>query len=623
MPIDLTKLQNLKENSELEFKKASGKDGSGTVPESFWETYSAFANTSGGYIILGLREKSDKSLEITGIKDVNRVKKTLFDLINNPKKVSINLLNEDSIEILEINKKKILQIYIKKATRLQKPVYLGENPLKGTYLRRHEGDYLADEKTVKKMLSEQRQESLDSKILTGFDLDDLEKETLEAYRNVFSARSPNHPFLSFDLKEFLRAIGAFTKDRETKEEGLTLAGLLMFGKLRSILDECSNYILDYQDKSESNSEHRWIDRITTDFTWTGNIYDFYRKTYTKLVSDLKVPFKLEGNIRKDETPVHEAIRETLVNSLIHSDYYGSVSVQIIKYSDSFEFRNPGLMRIPAEEAKKGGNSDCRNRNLQKMFQFIGAGEQAGSGIPKIYQNWSQQHWRLPKISEKFEPEQTCFELKMENLLSPESLKLLLEIFGDSFKALSDFERLILVVAEAEKSVDHKSLKNISAEHPADISKYLNNLVKKGFLISSGRGRGTSYSINMSSPDKDLNSPDKDLNSPDKDLNSPDKDLNSPDKDLNSPVLEEDEKRITLRIKGKQRLHQEILEEIVVDLCSLRPQSIDKLAGLLDRNPKYVRETIIKNLLKIGKLNFLYPNEINHPRQAYIVKEEKD
>jgi len=99
----------------------------------------------------------------------------------------------------------------------------------------------------------------------------------------------------------------------------------------------------------------------------------------------------------------------------------------------FGFRNPGLMRVPIDQALQGGDSDCRNRNLQKMFQFIGAGEQAGSGIPKIYQSWEQQHWRRPRIIEKVEPAQTIFELHMASLLPDDVVKKLDIQFGERFR----------------------------------------------------------------------------------------------------------------------------------------------------------------------------------------------
>ena len=88
----------------------------------------------------------------------------------------------------------------------------------------------------------------------------------------------------------------------------------------------------------------------------------------------------------------------------------------------FGFRNPGLMRIPIEIAIKGGESDCRNRNIQKMFMLIGYAEKAGSGIPKIYQSWSKYNWAKPLLYEKNEHHpQTLLELRMINLLDEETI----------------------------------------------------------------------------------------------------------------------------------------------------------------------------------------------------------
>lgn len=170
-------------------------------------------------------------------------------------------------------------------------------------------------------------------------------------------------------KNFSDRLVAGAKIGETGREGLTLAGLLMFGKLRPILDELPGYILDYQERSTVRSNKRWEDRITTDGSWSGNLYDFYRRVYPKLTEDLKVPFLLEGATRKDETPVHEALREALVNTIIHADYVGRVSVLVIKAPEFSGSRNPGLMRVPYEQALHGGDSDCRNRNLQRCFNI--------------------------------------------------------------------------------------------------------------------------------------------------------------------------------------------------------------------------------------------------------------
>ena len=152
---------------------------------------------------------------------------------------------------------------------------------------------------------------------------------------------------------------------------MTRAGLLMFGMHPVILQAFPFYMLDYQERTEATSEVRWVDRVTLDGSWSGNLYDFYRKIYPKLTADLKMPFLLEGGERKQETPVHVALREALVNALVHADYNGRASVLVVKSPDMFEFRNPGVMRIPVEAALKGGEADCRNRLRHQMFRYVG------------------------------------------------------------------------------------------------------------------------------------------------------------------------------------------------------------------------------------------------------------
>ena len=81
--------------------------------------------------------------------------------------------------------------------------------------------------------------------------------------------------------------------------------------------------VDYQEQPEAGMETRWLDRVIPDGTWSGNLFDFYRRVVRKLVADLKVPFVLKGYVRQDDTPVHRALREALVNSLVHADQHGA------------------------------------------------------------------------------------------------------------------------------------------------------------------------------------------------------------------------------------------------------------------------------------------------------------
>lgn len=103
----------------------------------------------------------------------------------------------------------------------------------------------------------------------------------------------------------------------------------MFGNEYDIVREFNTYFLDYQEQYDADT--RWTDRIiSSSGDWSGNVYDFYFRVYNKLIQDIKVPFKMDGGTRVDDTPVHQALREALANCLVHADYYGRQGLVIVK-----------------------------------------------------------------------------------------------------------------------------------------------------------------------------------------------------------------------------------------------------------------------------------------------------
>ena len=415
-------LSLLRESIDLECKLAQGQGGQGEIPKDFWPTYSAMANAHGGVVLLGVREKDGK-FSMAGLSNATKLRGDLFNNLNNPAKVSANLLTDSEVEELVVEGKTFLAIRIPQATRKQKPVFLHGQPLGNTYRRLNDGDRKCDDETVKRMLAEQLEDSRDTRILDKFGMRDLDADSLRAYRNAFAVHRPGHPWLNTDDDEFLRLIGGWREDRASGEAGLTAAGLLMFGQWTSIAEAFPLYFLDYQERpADAQSQTRWLDRIVPDGAWSGNLYDFFRRVIRKLTEDLKVPFVLQGGERVDDTPAHQALREALVNTLIHADYTGRASVLVVKQPSGFVFRNPGMMRVPVAQALAGGASDCRNRTLHQMFLFINLGERAGSGLPKIRSGWEDMGHAV-RLADSFEPyEQTTLEMNWGGVLTETPLK---------------------------------------------------------------------------------------------------------------------------------------------------------------------------------------------------------
>lgn len=644
-------LELLRESVELECKLAAGRDGQGALPEDFWPTYSAFANTRGGLVLLGVREKREQFL-VEGVVNVAKVRKDLFVALNNRQKVSVNLLTDAHVHEVTLEGRTIMVIEVPRATRRQQPVYLTGNPLAGhTFRRLNDGDRALPDEEVKRMLAEQVEDSRDDRLPRGYDMNDLDMESFRAYRQIFSNRDPGHPWNAAADREFLRLIGGWRKDRESGESGLTLAGLLMFGQFPAIQEEFPNYMLDYQERPEAKAERRWIDRLTLDGKWSGNLFDFYRRVYLKLTADLKVPFHLEKGERKEETPVHEALREALANVLVHADYSDHASVLVVKRPDMFGFRNPGLMRIPVEVALQGGEPDCRNRTLHKMFRFVGVGEQAGTGIPKILQGWQTQHWNPPKLHDSPVPyPQTLLELRMIDLFPENVMTGLRARFGAEFERLNHVERVALALAASEGIVNHARLRAVTTEHSVDLSKTLQHLTQAGMLESTG-GRGAVYHL----PGEALPTPDDvfgpaprisaaslpilDASSPNLKPSSPNLELSSPNltgnrdengcllsEQLSLPVIDDlsvlspdlcdrlEALAVVPRLKAK--VDREVLIGVILNLCEGRFVLLRCLAELVKRRPETLRDQYLTKLLRERRLTLAFPKTPTHERQAY-------
>lgn len=609
------------EDHDLEVKKAGGADGRGEVPRNFWETYSAMANTEGGIVLLGVEEKPKYTYTARGIKDVEKVRKVLWDGANNREIISANLISNNMVEVVNVDGLSVIQVTIPRALRHQRPIYVGDNPLTGTYRRCGEGDYRCDEHTVRRMLAESVEDSRDSRLLEGFNFDDLDAETLKIYRTHFKVRAPDHPWNDQTNEGFLQSIGGWTVDRQTGKAGLTLAGLLMFGRLRPILDAVPNYVVDYIERPGPRTDKRWVDRVTIDGTWSGNLYDFYRLVIRKLYAGLKVPFKLANGQRLDDTPVHNALREAMVNTLIHADYTDRVPLRVVMRPDLFEFRNPGTMRLPIEEALRGGTSGCRNRNLQKMFQSVGFGEQAGSGIPKIYKTWKSQQWRTPQLQERFEPDQTVLTMRLVSLLPDGAIKSLERRFRD-FGRLSENKRLALVTVKIEGEVTHAKLKDITTAHSRDLTDDLRWLVKKGYLASDGNTRGTRYFF----PGEQLERERMPLFSMGPvSITLPNPSITDTNPSITGDEAQQEETGVSqeqlLSIASpaheKKRLQPDVMQALILRLCARSWLTPKKLSQLLKRRPNSLP---LWSLKEKGLLEARHPDQHAHPDQRYRTSE---
>ena len=437
---------------EIEYK--SGKDG---FPKELWKSYSAFANTNTGIIVIGVQDKKG-ILNIEGLsgEQIELYKKQFWNDCNNPNTVSRNLLSNDDVRVISIKNKNLLVFRIPFASRTERPVYLTRNPLGNTYKRNHEGDYRCTDEEVKRMLADSSAElQRDSLVLEDFTIDDFDKTSVKQFRQLFISSKPGHPWHVLDDIELFRKIGAYRIDRKTKKEGITLAGLLMFGKSDSIKeqDALPDFFPDFRERLSMDEKIRWTDRICPDGTWENNLFQFYLKVWPKLSSTLPKPFQLNKDERVDESPTHIALREAFINALIHADYSLSGNIIIEIDTEKFMFSNPGTLLVSIYQYYSGGISECRNPALQQMFMLIGRAEKAGSGVDKIMSGWQESHWRRPYLEIENQPDRIKLTLPMFSII-PEAVLNELNTVFDDVSHLSADELTALSFCQIEGSISN-------------------------------------------------------------------------------------------------------------------------------------------------------------------------
>lgn len=605
------------EGSEIEYKSAKGG-----FPKSFWETYSAFANTEGGLIVLGVKEE-DGTFIPDGLpaKQIQKFRQDFFSTQNNRGKVSTDLLNEGQVRALPVPDEAdqyVLAFDIPRANREQMPVHIGTDPFSGTYKRRDEGDYKCDRDAVRRMIADSNANApVDSKILVGFDFqEDIDPKSLQQYRQLMSSRTPTHPWLAENDLGLLRKLGGYRRDRQTRQEGLTLAGLLMFGKTEAIQDnDCApHYFLDYRETLSPESDIRWIDRLCPDGTWEANLFQFYRQVWPRISAGLPRPFQLKSGQRQDETPAHVALREAFINSLIHADYSAPGSLVSIRQPQGFQFTNPGTLLVSVRQYYDGGTSICRNKSLQRMFSLIGGAEQAGSGAGKIMSGWASHQWMRPYLDVKDQPDRIVLELEMESILSAQAHEVLHQAFGSRAETLFGDALTVLSIVAMEQEATHRSLYYRVGMHTTDLSNLLRTLCRDGFLVSSGRGSGTTYSLrpdggvgadvttvgagkNLPSSPENVASQPQNLASSGENLASSPQNLSSSEENLAS-------------FGNLSKLQKQLLLAATDGWHTLA-----ELASVTNRSASYLRSVVIPPLVA-GNLLIRKHEEATHPNQAY-------
>jgi ATP-dependent DNA helicase RecG len=267
-------------------------------------------------------------------------------------------------------------------------------------------------------------------------------------------------------------------------------------------------------------------------------------------------------------------------------------------------------------------SDYRNRLIQKMFQLAGAGDQAGSGVPRIYGVWKAQSWREPIAYEKREPDQTLFELRMASLLPEEEVQKLEDKYGERFRGLTHNDKVVVVSAALESTIDHKRVCELTGQHPADVTKQLGKLVREKLLIPDGRGRGTFY-WSAEADRAAFYGFEEPRSLPGLEESLPGLEESLPDLEASSPALRplaaiEHLRKLVYKHYPSglpRKLPEEEVRSLILTLLRDDFVTLRDLAAAMERSNEFIRYNYLRPLISQGLVLTRYSNA-SHPEQAY-------
>lgn len=383
--IDFANVEKYRENNRIEAKRALGG-----LPYSVWETYSAFANTMGGVILLGVEEAKDKSFHAVDLPDPQRLIDKFWRQLNDTRRVSVNILTKNNVRVARVDGKRIVVIEVPRAHRADKPVYIENDMTHGTYRRGGEGDYRCTPEEIAAMRRDAAERSQDMQLLEQLSMADLSLDAIADYRAQMRALRPGHVLERCSNNELLIQLNG----AGTGQDGVlhpSIAGLLMFGKHEAILSALPAYRVAFL------AEEGAVSAAQLPY----NLYHFSRHVLGEFA--LRFPRSVAAQ---------DAAREALANCLVNADYRVHGGVLVESFREMLRFSNPGGFRIDPRKARAGGVSDARNKALSRMFLLIGMGAGVGGGIPRMFANWRKGARSTPFFCENFDPERTTLTLPL-------------------------------------------------------------------------------------------------------------------------------------------------------------------------------------------------------------------
>lgn len=603
------KLCSADESVEIEAKRAD------EVGKSVLSTVSAFANEpdrGGGWLLLGVTRQEDAlfpDYEVVGVQDPDRVQ---ADLATQCREV-FNVPIRPEIRVEQHNRKNVVVVHIPEAAEYDKPIYIKSKGLpKGAFRRIGSTDQACTDDDIAMFYQARGQRSHDELAMPDTSLDDVDPRALQEYRRLRIEAGTETELVGYSDEDLLYALGA-----TAPIDGrvcLTTAGLIVFGKTIALRRHLPMTRVDYI-RVEGRE---WVpdpDKRYQSIEKLGPLILTIPALISQILEDIPKAFTLaDDGVRRRDVPLipRKVIREALVNAVMHRSYQRHQPIQIIRYANRIEIKNPGYSLVPDERLGEPG-SKSRNPKIAAILHDVGFAETKGTGIRAMREAMEQANLSQPLFESDRVRDEFTVRLLVVHLLSQTDWKWLSQ-FRDC--NLDDADARALIVMRELGAIDNAAYRSINHVDTLSASGRLRRLRDSGLLEQRGKGAATYYlpggrlraAIGPLTPTESLRAEfPEGLRAESRPLRAEFEALRA---ELPAPLRAD--------LEGlAQRSTPEELDPIIIGLCRWRPLSLIELAGLTGKTANHLRSRSVKRLLTARRLAYTHPDEPNHPDQKYV------
>lgn len=570
------------------------------------ETICAMSNEpemNGGTILLGVAKEESALFPLFKVEGVDNPDRVSAEIATQCATI-FNIPVRPDITTETVSRKCLVRVDVSELAPSAKPLYFKAQGLpRGAYRRIGSTDQRCTDDDLKAFYQTSAHESADEHIIDGATWEDIDAEAIAAYRRARESLNPLAEELNWEDHELLQALNCIT----IKEGAIriTRAGLISFGKASALRRLDPSNRLDYIRVPGTV----WIpdpDKHLESIEIRGPTLRTAGRIISTVLDDIPKAVKfVEGSPQRTDVPLipERVLREAVVNTLVHRNYQSHQPIQILRYSNRIEIRNPGFS-LKSEERFDEPGSTLRNPSIAEILHETRFAETKGSGIRVMRQRMREAGLAEPTFISSRDDDRFTAVFLLHHFLSEEDWVWLAQ-FKD-FELADELLRALIYLREMG-AIDNACYRNLNQVDTLAASGALRKLKELGLVVARGNGSRTHYV-----PGPQFLSLDRRPTPPPPVLT-----MHARASTMHGSTAKALPIAIAVEIgKLGKRVEPNRLEGLIERICAFQPSSAEELAGWLGKTRNWLTNKYLFRMVREGRLEYTIPDMVKHPAQRY-------